>query len=87
VEKFPRHKKNTHTHYCDDARASLSFLVAENWWLVVLVSGVVSSVVVVENLSLLFEEALLQLFCSFLSVVFYRGLSGLHSFFHSFAAL
>jgi hypothetical protein len=32
-----------HTHYCDDVRASLSFLAAENWWLVVLVSGVVSS--------------------------------------------
>jgi hypothetical protein len=56
---------------------------------VVLVSGVVSSVVVVvvvENLSLLFEEAFVKLFCSFLSVVCYRGLSGLHSFFHSFAA-
>jgi len=35
--------KRTHTHYCDDVRASLSFLAAENWWLVVLVSGVVSS--------------------------------------------
>jgi hypothetical protein len=79
--------KRTHTHYCDDVRASLSFFAAENWWLVVLVSGVVSSVVVVvENFSLLFEEAFVQLFCSLLSVVCYRGLSRLHSFFHSFAA-
>ncbi len=73
--------KRTHAHYCDDVRASLPFLAAENWWLVVLVRGVVSSlVVVVENLSLLFEEAFVQLFCSLLSVVFYRGLSGLHLF-------